>query len=73
MMWLTDGRTDGQTDGRPDGQTPYHNTSEVTLRAYNNVTKTRTLAATSYNVAQHIFKHTPFPATYASIINVLNY
>jgi len=28
MMW----RTDGQTDGR----TPYHNTSEVSLRAYKN-------------------------------------
>ena len=35
-MWLTDGQTDGQTDGRTDGRTPYHNTSEVLLRAYKN-------------------------------------
>jgi len=30
------GRTDRQTDGRTDGRTPYHNTSEVSLRAYKN-------------------------------------
>jgi len=31
---VANGRTDRQTDGRTDGQTPYHNTSEVLLRAY---------------------------------------
>jgi len=40
MMWLTDGQTDRRTDGRTDeqtdGRTPYHNTSEVLLRAYKN-------------------------------------
>ena len=35
-MWLTDGQTDGQTDRQTDERTPYHNTSEVSLRAYNN-------------------------------------
>jgi len=35
MVWLTDGRTSGRTDGRTDGRTPYHNTSEVSPRAYN--------------------------------------
>jgi len=30
----TDRRTDGQTDGRTDRRRPYHNTSEVLLRAY---------------------------------------
>jgi len=29
-------RTDGHTEGRTDGRTPYHNTSEVVLRAYKN-------------------------------------
>jgi len=32
----TDRRTDGRTDGQTDGRTPYHNTSEVLLRAYKN-------------------------------------
>ena len=32
----TDGRTDGQTDRQTDGRRSYHNTSEVSLRAYKN-------------------------------------
>jgi len=32
--YVTDGRTDGQTDRQTDGRTPYHNTSEVSLRAH---------------------------------------
>jgi len=32
----TYGRTDGQTDRHTDGRTRYHNTSEVSLRAYKN-------------------------------------
>jgi len=33
-MWLTDGRIDGRADRQADGPTPYHNTSEVSLRAH---------------------------------------
>jgi len=33
----------GRTDGRTDGRTPYHNTSEVLLRAYKNVLQLPTI------------------------------
>jgi len=38
MMWLTDGQTDGRS--------PYHNTSEVLLRAYKNGTMTQCILIT---------------------------
>ena len=34
--YVANGRTDRQTDGRTDRRTPYHYTSEVSLRAYKN-------------------------------------